>query len=104
MSINTGHDEIALRRALYFSEQALALNQHNEAALLAKDHALTLLGSRLASTLSQEDEALFEWAVSALQRGNVLEAKALSERILQKSANRSVYRAIALKERLDSLL
>jgi hypothetical protein len=104
MRIEAGHDEITLRSALYLSEQALALNQYNEAALLTKDHILTLLGSRLASTLSPEDEVLFDWAVSALQRGNVLEAKALSERLLQKSANRSVYRAVALKERLDSLL
>jgi hypothetical protein len=102
--LSEGHDEITLRHAFNFAENALIFNQHNEAALLAKDRILTLLGSRLTAALVPEDEALYEWAVSALQRGNLLEAKMFSEKLVQKPANRSVWRVAALKERLDSLL
>jgi predicted Zn-dependent protease len=102
--VNSGRDEITLRRALAAAERAVALDPGNAQGLLLKDQALTLLGNRLAASMSLQDEMRYAQAVSAFQAGNLLEAKALVEQLLAAPGNQQVYRVIDLRTRLDFLL
>jgi hypothetical protein len=102
--VSAGHDEITLRQALLAAEQAISLNRFNEQALLIKDQIQTLLGIRQLAALSADDESRYTQAIFALQRGNIIEAKALVERMLQTRANRSVFRIAELKVWVDSYL
>jgi hypothetical protein len=99
-----GHDEITLRQALSAAEQAISLNRFNAEALLIKDQIQTLLGIRQTVALSVNDESCYTQAIFALQKGNIIEAKALVERMLQTRANRSVFRIAELKVWVDSFL
>jgi hypothetical protein len=104
MRLAFGRDEITLRLALEAAEQAIALNKDNAEARAEKERIMSLMGNRAAAPLTAQDEARYFQAVTAIQAGNLIEAKILAEQLLLKPENRALLRVIDLKSRIDSLL
>ena len=99
-----GQNEVALRQAIALVDEAIALNPNNSDAIILKDRTLSRLGGQTVTVLSGADENEYQRAVQELQRGNVIEAKAIVEALLQKDTNRRSFKVLELQRKVDSLL
>jgi hypothetical protein len=99
-----GQNEVTLRQALSIVDRAIALNPDNNDAVILKDRILSMLGSQTVTVLSDADESAYQRAIQELQRGNVFEAKAIVEQLLEKEANRRSFKVIDLQKKVDSRL
>jgi outer membrane protein assembly factor BamD (BamD/ComL family) len=97
-------NEVALRQALSLVDQAIELNPNNSEAVILKDRILSMLGGQAVTVLSGADESAYQRAIQELQRGNILEAKAIVEQLLQKGTNRRSFKVLDLQKKVDSLL
>ena len=99
-----GQNEVALRQALALVDEAIALNPNNNDAIILKDRTLSRLGGQTVNVLPGADESEYQRAVQELQRGNVIEAKAIVEALLQKETSRRSFKVLELQKKVDALL
>ena len=99
-----GRDERKLRSALTLVDEAISLNPNNDDAILLKDRIQIAVGGKTTVVLSSADEAQYQQAIQALQRGNVIGALALVEKLLQKSSNLRSAKILDLQKRLKDQL
>lgn len=99
-----GNNEAQLRNALDKLNQALALNQNNDQAILLKDRVQVSLGGRASVVLSSADEAMYQKAIQELQKNNIVGAYSLVEQLLQKPANRRSAKVLDLQKKVKALL
>lgn len=101
---SAGGDETKLRNALNLLNQANAINADSEATTALIDSVQTKVGGNATLVLSGEDEAKYQKAVQALQKNNVITAKALVEQLLKKNANKNSKKILDLQKRVNALL
>ena len=101
---SAGGDEAKLRSALNLLNQANALNSDSAATTALIDSVQTKVGGNATLVLSGEDEAKYQKAVQALQKNNVITAKALVEQLLKKNTNKSSKKILDLQKRVNALL
>lgn len=99
-----GRNESQLRDALSLLDQAIALNADNGDAILLKDRIQIAVGGKASVVLSSADEAMYQQAVQALQKNNIVSANAMVEQLLQKPANRRSAKILNLQERIKALM
>ncbi len=90
--------------ALEQLNEAIRLNPQNEAAIGLKVRIQTDVGGTAAIVLSYEAQQEYRTAVSELQKGNVIVANAIVERLLQNPANRNSPQILELQKRIQSRL
>ena len=101
---SAGGDEAKLRSALSVLNQAASINAESAETARLIDSVQTRVGGNAALVLSGEDEAKYQKAVQALQKNNVITAKALVEQLLQKQSNRASAKILELQKRVNALL
>lgn len=101
---SAGRDEVQLRQALELVDEAIELNPNNDAAMLLKDRIQISIGGGAAVVLSAEDETMYQQAIQALQRNNIVTANALVEQLLQNPANRRSSKILDLQRQIRALL
>ena len=99
-----GRNEAKLRSALTLLDEAISLNPDNDAAILLKDRIQIAVGGKATVVLSSADEAQYQQAIQAFQRGNLVGALALVDGLLQKSSNRRSAKILDLQKRLKEML
>lgn len=101
---SAGRNEAKLRSALSLVDEAISLNPDNDDAILLKDRIQIAVGGKATVVLSSADEAQYQQAIQAFQRGNVVGALALVDGLLQKSTNRRSAKILDLQKRLKEML
>ena len=101
---SAGGDEARLRNALTLLNQASAINADSAETTGLIDSVQTRVGGNATLVLSGEDEAKYQKAVQALQKNNVITAKALVEQLLKKNTNRNSQKILELQKRVNALL
>ncbi len=99
-----GRNEAKLRSALTLVDEAISLNPNNDDAILLKDRIQIAVGGKATVVLSSADEAQYQQAIQAFQRGNLVGALALVDGLLQKSSNRRSAKILDLQKRLKEML
>ncbi|MBQ3825943.1 MAG: hypothetical protein II811_07395, partial [Spirochaetaceae bacterium] len=97
-------DSSKLQNALSLLNQAVAINADNSETTSLIDNVQTRVGGNASLVLSGEDEAKYQKAVQALQKNNVIAAKALVEQLLRKPVNQKSAKILELQKRVNALL
>lgn len=97
-------DSAKLQNALSLLNQAVAINADNSETTSLIDNVQTRVGGNASLVLSGEDEAKYQKAVQALQKNNVIAAKALVEQLLRKPVNQKSAKILELQKRVNALL
>lgn len=97
-------DEDKLKNAISKLDDAIKLNPDNDAAQKLKDKIQTEMGGQAVTGLSSSDEAVFQRAIVALQKNNIIVANALVEQLMQKKLNKRVQKVLDLQKKVKALL
>ena len=101
---SAGSDAEKLKSALSLLNEASSLNADSAETAKLIDSVQTRVGGNAVLVLSGEDEAKYQKAVQALQKNNVIMAKALVEQLLKKDSNRNSAKILELQKRVNALL
>jgi tetratricopeptide (TPR) repeat protein len=97
---NSGQYQVALAQL----DEAIRLNPENNNAVIAKDILLTRMTGTGVIVLDSNSKDLYDQAVLQLQQGNLINALAIVQQLLQNPRNRDSTQILDLRRRIDSLL
>jgi hypothetical protein len=97
-------DEIVLNQALVKLDEAIKLDGDNEKAAILKDRINTALGGQAIVVLPAAQQAIYQQAIQALQKGNLIEAAAFVAKLWEDPNMRRSPDVIDLKNKVDSQL
>lgn len=97
-------DEDKLKNALSKLDDAIKLNPDNDSAQKLKDKIQTEMGGQAITGLSSSDEAVFQRAIVALQKNNIIVANALVEQLMQNKLNKRVQKVLDLQKKVKAML
>ena len=83
-------------------DQAIALNPHNDNAIMLKDRIQIAVGGKAAVVLSSADEASYNQAIQELRNNNVIGAYTIVEQLLQTPANRRSSKILDLQKQVQA--
>ena len=84
--------------------EALALDNDNETAIGVLDEISLRTGGQATVVLSAADEELYQKAVLALQKNNIIAANTIVTQLLSKQSNKRSAKILELQKKVQSLL
>lgn len=99
-----GRDTAKIQKAKEKAVEALDLNSENEIAISVLDEISLRTGGQATVVLSAEDEELYQKAVLALQKNNIIAANTIVTQLLNKQSNKRSAKILELQKKVQSLL
>lgn len=99
-----GRDAAKIQKAKDKAVEALELNSENETAISVLDEIALRVGGQATVVLSAEDEELYQKAVLALQKNNIIAANTIVTQLLNKPSNKRSAKILELQKKVQSLL
>lgn len=99
---NSGNDFSKLQNALETVDKSLNLNANDENAKKLKDNIIIKMGGTATSSLSIDDERLYNEAIQAMQNNNIRRANQIITKLLQKPENQYSKKIKELKVKIEA--
>lgn len=99
-----GRDTILLQQAKEKAQAALEIDSENNTAITVIDEVALRSGNQAAVVLSSADEALYQKALSDLQKNKVFDANEKLAQLLKNEGNSRSAKIIKLKKRIEAQL
>ncbi len=104
MLASAGRDTNKIMNAKAKAMEALELNSDNEIAIAVLDEISLRTGGQATVVLSAADEELYQKAVLALQKNNIIAANTIVTQLLSKQSNKRSAKILELQKKVQSLL
>lgn len=91
-----------LQNALELVDESLLLNPNDENAKILKDNIIIKMGGTASSSLSIDDERLYNQAIRYLQNNNIIGANQILLQLLKKPQNQYSKKIKELKAKIDA--
>lgn len=91
-----------LQKALELVDEALLLNPNYEDAKILKDNIIIKMGGTASSSLSMDDERLYNQSIRYLQNNNIIGANQILLQLLKKPQNQYSKKIKELKAKIDA--
>lgn len=101
---SAGRDTNKIMNAKSKAMEALELNNENETAIAVLDEISLRTGGQATVVLSAADEELYQKAVLALQKNNIIAANTIVTQLLSKQSNKRSAKILELQKKVQSLL